>query len=334
MKNNAMSLAIDNQPDGVSMPLDLSQGNISKEVNSLPARQNAGNTVKIQQGHAKISHFGNNSVRSGSRYQDEDLEHHNAVVKNYKSFANTKESERQHQNEAAASQLVSKEKDLGGSKAQRPISSGRGKRYVFTAKNPGSKSSYQAADASRTDSSGFQRRPRRNIIQRTEFRVRESADKRQPTGLVSSNHLGMDDKPNANGRGTEISTRSAPRKVVASNKQLQQTLDSECLSSSPSTSREMDSGSRAEKGSGKEALTKSQNILPSGEGNLKRNICSEEDVDASLQSGIVRVFEQPGIEAPSDEDDFIEVRSKRQMLNDRREQREKEIKAKSRVSKV
>jgi hypothetical protein len=48
----------------------------------------------------------------------------------------------------------------------------------------------------------------------------------------------------------------------------------------------------------------------------------------------VRVFEQPGIEAPSDDDDFIEVRSKRQMLNDRREQREKEIKAKSRVSKV
>lgn len=169
MKNNAMSLAIDNQPDGVSMPLDLSQGNISKEVNSLPARQNAGNTVKMQQGHAKISHFGTNSVRSGSRYQDEDPEHHNAVVKNYKSFAKTKESERQHQNEAAASQLVSKEKDLGGSKAQRPISGGRGKRYVFTAKNPGSKSSYQAADASRTDSSGFQRRPRRKLFSALSF---------------------------------------------------------------------------------------------------------------------------------------------------------------------
>ncbi|KAM5551400.1 hypothetical protein ABKV19_026301 [Rosa sericea] len=56
---------------------------------------------------------------------------------------------------------------------------------------------------------------------------------------------------------------------------------------------------------------------------------------APLQSGVVRVFEQTGIEAPSDEDDFIEVRSKRQMLNDQRdEQREKEIKAKSRVSKV
>ncbi|KAJ7952862.1 TUDOR-SN protein 1 isoform 2 [Quillaja saponaria] len=62
--------------------------------------------------------------------------------------------------------------------------------------------------------------------------------------------------------------------------------------------------------------------------------CLNSDVDAPLQSGIVRVFEQPGIEAPSDEDDFIEVRSKRQMLNDRREQREKEIKAKSRFSKL
>ena len=57
-------------------------------------------------------------------------------------------------------------------------------------------------------------------------------------------------------------------------------------------------------------------------------------MDDPLQSGIVRVFEQPGIEAASHEVDFIEVRSKRQMLNDRREQREKEIKAKSRVAKV
>ncbi|XP_076952630.1 uncharacterized protein LOC143626409 [Bidens hawaiensis] len=64
----------------------------------------------------------------------------------------------------------------------------------------------------------------------------------------------------------------------------------------------------------------------------KRNV-PEEDVDAPLQSGVVHVYKQPGIECPSDEDDFIEVRSKRQMLNDRREQREKEIKAKSRVTK-
>ncbi|KAK1557927.1 hypothetical protein Q3G72_034330 [Acer saccharum] len=83
-----------------------------------------------------------------------------------------------------------------------------------------------------------------------------------------------------------------------------------------------------------ESFTKSQNIPHFEEGNHKRTIRSGEDVDAPLQSGIVRVFEQPGIEDPSDEDDFIEVRSKRQMLNDRHEQREKEIKAKSRVTKV
>ena len=95
----------------------------------------------------------------------------------------------------------------------------------------------------------------------------------------------------------------------------------------------MDSGSRGEKVDGKESA-KTQGFSHSGQSNLKRNLCSEEDVDAPLQSGIIRVFEQPGIEVPSDEDDFIEVRSKRQMLNDRREQREKEIKAKSRVAKV
>ncbi|XVF83248.1 hypothetical protein PTKIN_Ptkin16aG0119800 [Pterospermum kingtungense] len=87
-----------------------------------------------------------------------------------------------------------------------------------------------------------------------------------------------------------------------------------------------------EKGLGKESLMRSQNIPFSGEGKLKRNI--EEDVDAPLQSGIVCVFEQHGIEVASDEDDFIEVRSKRQMLNDRHERREKEIKAKSRVVKT
>ncbi|KAJ7519227.1 hypothetical protein O6H91_20G029700 [Diphasiastrum complanatum] len=53
--------------------------------------------------------------------------------------------------------------------------------------------------------------------------------------------------------------------------------------------------------------------------------------DVPLQSGVVHVFEQPGIEIPGNGGDFIEVRSKRQMLNDRREQREKEIKAKSKA---
>jgi hypothetical protein len=111
--------------------------------------------------------------------------------------------------------------------------------------------------------------------------------------------------------------------MVVANRQPKQPFESEGSISRPASSREIDSRSRVEKGAGKESLRKIQNISH-----------SREDVDAPLQNGIVRVFEQPGIEAPSDDDDFIEVRSKRQMLNDRREQREKEIKAKSRVSKV
>ena len=151
--------------------------------------------------------------------------------------------------------------------------------------------------------------------------------------MVSSNHSGLDDKSNISGRGAGISSRTGSKKGAVLNKPLKHTFESE--GSGPIISREVDPVGRAEKGIGKEALTKNQSSSRAGEGNLKRsNICAGEDVDAPLQSGIVRVFEQPGIEAPSDEDDFIEVRSKRQMLNDRREQREKEIKAKSRVAKV
>lgn len=50
--------------------------------------------------------------------------------------------------------------------------------------------------------------------------------------------------------------------------------------------------------------------------------------DAPLRTGIVRVFDQPGIETPNDKDDFIKVRSKRQLLRELREQREKESKIK------
>ncbi|KAI4381661.1 hypothetical protein MLD38_007717 [Melastoma candidum] len=60
----------------------------------------------------------------------------------------------------------------------------------------------------------------------------------------------------------------------------------------------------------------------------------EEDIGATMQSGVVHVFEQPGIGVPSDEDDFIEVRSKRQILNDKREKREKEFRANSQIIKV
>ena len=212
------------------------------------------------------------------------------------------------------------------SKAQFPVSGGRGKRYVFTVKASGSRSSGPVTRANRPDTGGFMRRPRRNI-QRTEFRVRESADKKQSSSLVPTEQSGLDNKSNINGRGTGNSGRTGPRKALT-NKSGKQAAES-----ATENPHGMDFGNRADKVDGKDS-TKAQNISHSGQSTLKRNLCSEDDVNAPLQSGIIRVFEQPGIEAPSDEDDFIEVRSKRQMLNDRREQREKEIKAKSRVAKV
>ncbi|KAJ0704134.1 hypothetical protein HanPI659440_Chr14g0559291 [Helianthus annuus] len=95
----------------------------------------------------------------------------------------------------------------------------------------------------------------------------------------------------------------------------------EVRKSGPGT-RRMNNESKPEK---ETLITKTQTASSSAESNQKRDIL-EEDIDAPLQSGVVRVFKQPGIECLSDEDDFIEVRSKRQMLNERREQREKEIK--------
>ena len=331
-KNDISSLSADNQAGIVSPHLDVSQGNIRGD-NLLPARENAEISNMVQHGRSEISCIGDNDSRSELGIRAADEGHPNLVVKNYNALSITQESEGQPQTGGALSQTVAKEKGPSGPKVQGLVSSGRGKRYIFAVKNYGSRS-YPAPESSHPESSGYQRRPRRNV-QRTEFRVRESVDKRQSVGLVSSDDLGLDEKSNAIGRATGPSARTGLKKVVFSHKAVsKQTLESDSLSSVPLSSREMDSASRSEKGSGKESSTKGQNIPQSGEGKLKRNIFSEEAVDAPIQSGIVRVFEQPGIEAPSDEDDFIEVRSKRQMLNDRREQREKEIKAKSRVTKV
>ncbi|MCO5581598.1 hypothetical protein L7F22_035486 [Adiantum nelumboides] len=56
---------------------------------------------------------------------------------------------------------------------------------------------------------------------------------------------------------------------------------------------------------------------------------AENAEDAPFRTGVVRVFEQPGIETPNDKDDFIKVRSKRQLLRELREQCEKENKSKA-----
>ncbi|KAH7293680.1 hypothetical protein KP509_28G036600 [Ceratopteris richardii] len=55
----------------------------------------------------------------------------------------------------------------------------------------------------------------------------------------------------------------------------------------------------------------------------------ENPEDAAFRTGVVCVFEQPGIETPNDKDDFIKVRSKRKLLRELREQREKDSRSKA-----
>ncbi|KAK0578342.1 hypothetical protein LWI29_008838 [Acer saccharum] len=117
--------------------------------------------------------------------------------------------------------------------------------------------------------------------------------------LLSANHIRPDDKSNISGRNTGMSTRGGYRRVV-SNKSWKHTNESESMGSDAINSWEMDSRSKDGEGLGKESFKKSQNSPHFEEGNHKRTIRSGEDVDSPLQSGIVRVFEQPGIEAPSD----------------------------------
>ncbi|KAI3704668.1 hypothetical protein L1987_74895 [Smallanthus sonchifolius] len=203
-------------------------------------------------------------------------------------------------NDSASSQGLSGDKNVPLSKAPGP--SNRGERTGYPARNSGP-TSFQAYDS--MGSSEFKRKHRRPT-QRTKFRVRENA-----------NNMGLDDK--LNNKGIVNSTRNGyNRRQKGSTMSLKQVVHE----------GEIVSESRPEK----ETAKTKNHVTSSSVDNIKSNN-PEEDVDAPLQSGVVHVFKQPGIECPSDEDDFIEVRSKRQMLNDRREQREKEIKAKSRVKK-
>ncbi|KAF9678487.1 hypothetical protein SADUNF_Sadunf07G0040000 [Salix dunnii] len=304
-KIDVSSISIDNQQSFLPQHLDRSH-KVAKEGDSLPLRERAESTVKIHQGKGDCSHSGDSNSSTESSFQGEYLS-----VKNLKN-APTQELEGQPKTGELSSLSVSKEKYFGVSKGPGLISGGRGRRYAFTEKYSGSRSSFQAPEVPRSDFSGFQRKPRRL---RTEFRVRENPDRKQSAGPEA-----IDKSKIIGGRA---GARSGSRRMVVANRQPKQTFESEGSISMPVSSQEMDYQSRVAKGAGKESLRKIQNISH-----------TSEDVDAPLQSGIVRVFEQPGIEAPSNDDDFIEVRSKRQMLNDRREQREKEIKAKSRVSKM
>ncbi|KAE8695359.1 TUDOR-SN protein 1 isoform 2 [Hibiscus syriacus] len=317
-----VSSLLENQ-SGLPRSWDLSHGNVLKEESSIPARENRENVV-TKHGHVGILNIGENTTWSDSSFLSEYQGHQNSVCGDSKPLS-SKQSGSDIQTVLTSSQSAPKDKILSGVRGQ--TYSNRGKKYAFAVKGP--RSAFPSSEASRQESTGYQRRARRP---RTEFKIKENSDKKQSSRMVSSNQINqveLAEKSSAN-ESSGFSTREGVRKVTLN--KSKQRVESEYSTSVLGSYLQINSGNRNGKGLGKESLMRSLNVPHSEESNLKRDI--EKDVDPPLESGIVRIFEQPGIEAASDGDDFIEVRSKRQMLNDRREQREKEIKAKSRITKM
>lgn len=296
-------------------------------------RSNAQNSVVASRGQADDASGDRNRQVSGYRNIHHVLRDV-APRKNYRTVINNRESPVYQ----AASQLSLEERAQTGTRAS-GITSSRGRRFTYTVRNAGTRLPFSMPENSRTDSSLFQRRPRRTV-RRTEFRVRENVDKRQKEGLDPSNSTSHE-RPNLSGRVLGNFARNGIRKDAVSNKSINAHNASENVSAASSSHIVISDKKVVDKLSEKDASSKKrlsslESSRAGGDG-AKNNLISEEDFDdAPLQSGVVRIFKQPGIETPSDEDDFIEVRSKRQMLNDRREQREKEkeIKAKAKVTKV
>ncbi|CAA0840952.1 Unknown protein [Striga hermonthica] len=295
-----------NQNAGGSVANEPSNKNEAKsEVSNLPinnqpsfissSTEQSGEGLNAFLNTTDVNKDNSEETKLASGSLAEEKRQNSAGSKSYSSSSKAKASELDSQHAQSTMQsVIVGDRIYGGPRGLGPLSGGRGRRFTYAVKNTYTRVSVQD-HGKPSDSNGFQRRPRRTV-QRTEFRVRENNDRRPPP--VSSNNMGLNEKSNYNGKTVGVFARSGSKR------------DGEA--------KEM-------------ANDKSQDALHPGEANLKRT--ASENVEAPLQSGVICVFKQPGIEAPSDEDDFIEVRSKRQMLNDRREQREKEIKAKSRICK-
>ncbi|XP_047950020.1 uncharacterized protein LOC125195816 isoform X2 [Salvia hispanica] len=305
-KDETPSVLVNGQPRSVSASSVQSNGGLLLSVDTV---SNAGNHNENSAVHTSTSGASgpcDGKFMSNSSSHAEEKGQLRATSRNYPPPSKARGSDRQSHHAHPMSQSANVDRNYGVRGAG-ALSGGRGRRFAYAVKSSNTRSLVQDHDML-ADSNGFHRRPRRSV-QRTEFRIRENNDRRPAPAVASSSAF----------------TRSGAKRGSMSNRSMKHT---ESLASGRTISSEVDSGDREAKVVAKDYSSRSQNISNPGEANLRRN-ASEEDVDAPLQSGVVRVFKQPGIEAPSDEDDFIEVRSKRQMLNDRREQRGKEIKAKS-----
>lgn len=218
-------------------------------------------------------------------------------------------------NNTESSQFGLEGRALSGPQAPSVVSGGRGRRYGYAVKDINMKSTDSIVEPSHKDSrGGFQRRARRNV-RRTEFRVRESVEKNQKEASEAFSHSEQDGMPYSNGTARDVPVRNANRRELDMNK-----------------------ASRINEASDQSASLRSTHKAPyerSHGGNKKSRTDAIPEGDATLlQAGMLRVVKQQGIEVPVDADGFIEVRSKRQIMSVKREQREKEIRSKMRMTKA
>lgn len=204
--------------------------------------------------------------------------------------------------------------------------------YDYTGFSTGMTAPYTSADSTALRP----RSNRRSNFRRTDLKSRDSTEqlfdvsalKSAKQSNVSSESLdismaGIDSRDGSRDTDSQLQERSYPGDVSRKFRTV-----SEGASSSQTVSRsERTSANDASKKNGGKFSGTGDGPAHSVESLLGKH-SSEGASDALSQSGVVNVPTQAGVER-EDEDDFIEVRSKRQMLNDRRAEREKEIKAKS-----
>ncbi|WVZ57193.1 hypothetical protein U9M48_007606 [Paspalum notatum var. saurae] len=276
------------------LPLDISTSN-SQYLHAASNNQMAG----VGGFHVQVERPSVGGAIPSERNQDL------SSRRNYRTTSNNVES----------SQFGLEGRTLSGSKASGVVSGGRGRRYGYAVKDVNMRSTDSIVEPSHKDSrGGFQRRARRNV-RRTEFRVRENIEKNQKEASESFSHGEQDEMPHSNGTTRDVPVRNVNSRELNMNK-----------------------ASRINEASDQSALLRSTHKVPyerSHGGNKKSRTDAIPEGDATmLQAGAVCVVKQQGIEVPVDADGFIEVRSKRQIMSVRREQREKEIRSKMRMTKA
>lgn len=220
------------------------------------------------------------------------------------------------------------QKSFTGQKAPGIMPEIKRNRLTYSFRNTGSLPSFVRTETSFVNSNRPHRRVRRHI-QGTEYRVKESDGSRQIQ--CSENFYGSSHSLKPSFVGAAL--RNAGRKVPVTSKSSKLMNEEAALSGS----QVVGANNNMSRDNKKETLSTS--LVSSGsfqgcEVNLSKSVLLGDDIDTPLRSGIVRVFNQPGIEASSDGDGFVEVRSKRKISNERRGQRQRESNSKHKVMKA